>query len=434
MDKEEKDKVLAMKKILSLIVVVLMVFQTITSTAFAQSYTTEENTATTLNETTVAQMGVSVNRKSSLKSDSPAQSVVHDSHSDFTTLPYASSEWDELQSTMYYLDEDISLSNYTWYWTKGNTTVCLNGHTVTGPYIPGPIFHASDGGELTLCDCTGTGVITAPAERGSSGYGTSAVLIQNGIVNMTGGNILNVYTKGGHGGYGAGVCIDDGTFNMSGGTIIGCVSHYSNGGGVYVSQNGNLNVCGAPVIKGNYACGGTDSHVHDDSCKKSDVYLCSNKVINLTGALTDGAQIGVSCEAAPTEGNPVVITSGYSDFCTENPSEFFFSNNENYEIRWNISHTEAALYLKSDPPVEFSVTINGLSETVTLNDVYDGTTIIIAFYKDNGALVDAKTYQPQATINAELPNEADSYAYTKVFWWESLDTLRPLCDAVTINK
>lgn len=57
-----------------------------------------------------------------------APSEVHNSHSDFTTLPYASSEWDELQSTMYYLDEDISLSNYTWYWTKGNTTVCLNGH------------------------------------------------------------------------------------------------------------------------------------------------------------------------------------------------------------------------------------------------------------------------------------------------------------------
>ena len=51
------NKVLAMnKKFLSLIVVVLMVFQTITSTAFAQSSTTEENTAATLIETTVAQL------------------------------------------------------------------------------------------------------------------------------------------------------------------------------------------------------------------------------------------------------------------------------------------------------------------------------------------------------------------------------------------
>lgn len=173
--------------------------------------------------------------------------------------------------------------------------------------------------------------------------------------------------------------------------------------------------------------------------KKKAVFSVRNKtsvikVIHLVDALTDGAQIGVTCAVAPTAGNPVVITSGYSEFCTENPSEFFFSNNDNYEICWNSSRTEAALYLKSDPPTKFGVTINGLSETVTLTNYdYDGT-IIVAFYKSNGALVDLKTYQPQAIINAELPNEADSYAYTTVFWWESLDTLHPLCDAVTINN
>ena len=90
--------------------------------------------------------------------------------------------------------------------------------------------------------------------------------------------------------------------------------------------------------------------------------------------------------------------------------------------------------MKSDPPVEFSVTINGLSEEVTLTNDENVGTIIVAFYKSNGALVDAKTYQPQAAINAELPDDPDSYTYTKVFWWENLDTLRPLCDAVTINK
>ena len=66
MHKEVKDKVFAMnKKILPFIVVVFMIFQTIASTAFAQSSATEENNATTLNETAVAQMGVSVNRRSS---------------------------------------------------------------------------------------------------------------------------------------------------------------------------------------------------------------------------------------------------------------------------------------------------------------------------------------------------------------------------------
>ena len=58
----------------------------------------------------------------------------------------------------------------------------------------------------------------------------------------------------------------------------------------------------------------------------------------------------------------------------------------------------------------------------------------VSFFYFCGALVDLKTYKPQAIINAELPNEADSYDYTKVFWWASLDTLRQLCDAVTINN
>lgn len=365
----------------------------------------------------------------------PSFQVEHNFHLDYTPLQSISSQT-TLESKKYFLDGDVSITGGSWYKSNSDTTVCLNGQTLMGSYTPGPIFHTDNSTDnLTLCDCTGRGVITAPATRGPSAYGTSAVLIQsNGTVNMTGGNILNVYTKDGFAGCGAGVWIDNGTFNMSGGTVIGCVSHYINGGGVYVSSNATFNICGAPVIKDNYDCGGTGSHIHDANCKKSDVYLCSNKVINLVDALTDGAQIGVTCAVAPTAGNPVVITSGYSEFCTENPSEFFFSNNDNYEIRWNSSRTEAALYLKSDPPTKFGVTINGLSETVTLTNYdYDGT-IIVAFYKSNGVLVDLKTYQPQAIINAELPNEADSYAYTKVFWWKSLDTLRPLCDAVTINK
>ena len=72
------------KKFLSLIVVVLMVFQTITSTAFAQSSTTEENNAATLNETTVAQMGVSVNRKNSSTAYIMYMSPIEDSSETFT--------------------------------------------------------------------------------------------------------------------------------------------------------------------------------------------------------------------------------------------------------------------------------------------------------------------------------------------------------------
>ena len=53
--------------------------------------------------------------------------------------------------------------------------------------------------------------------------------------------------------------------------------------------------------------------------------------------------------------------------------------------------------------------------------------------KDSGELVEAKTYQPQPTINAELPTDEGSYDYTKVLWWRNLSALRPLCDAVKIE-
>ena len=55
MDKEVKDKVLAMnKKILSLIVVLFMIFQTVSYTAFAGTSALEDNTEIALNETALA--------------------------------------------------------------------------------------------------------------------------------------------------------------------------------------------------------------------------------------------------------------------------------------------------------------------------------------------------------------------------------------------
>lgn len=212
----------------------------------------------------------------------PSSQVEHNFHLDYTPLQSISSQT-TLESKSYYLDGDISIADGAWYKSNSDTTICLNGQTLMGSVKPAPIFHTDNSTDnLTLCDCTGRGVITAPATRGSSSYGTSAVLIQsNGIVNMIGGNILNVYTRGGHEGRGAAVWIDQGTFNLSGGTIIGCVSHYSNGGGVYVNSSGTFNVSGAPVIKDNYACGGTGSHVHD-AIKKFINKICkSNITLNL---------------------------------------------------------------------------------------------------------------------------------------------------------
>ena len=96
-----------------------MIFQTIAYTAFAQSSTTEENNATTLNETAVAQMGVSVNRRSSSTAYIMYMYPIEDSTQAFTAY-YAIDKNEQMPSTA-----DMSL------WTGnglllGNSTYSLN--------------------------------------------------------------------------------------------------------------------------------------------------------------------------------------------------------------------------------------------------------------------------------------------------------------------
>ena len=91
-----------------------MIFQTIASTAFAQSSTTEENNATTLNETAVAQMGVSVNRESSSTAYIMYMAPIEDSTQEFTAY-YAIDKNEQMPSTA-----DMSL------WTGNNKRqLCL---------------------------------------------------------------------------------------------------------------------------------------------------------------------------------------------------------------------------------------------------------------------------------------------------------------------
>ena len=84
-----------------------------------------------------------------------------------------------------------------------------------------------------------------------TGNGQSAVYIDNGTFEMTGGNIsdnvvnTNIVNIGG-----GGVLVGNGAFNMSGGTISGNIAEH--GGGVFVYRNGTFNMQ-AGNITGNIA-------------------------------------------------------------------------------------------------------------------------------------------------------------------------------------
>lgn len=129
----------------------------------------------------------------------------------------------------------------------------------------------------------------------------------NGSFTMHGGVITNNSALAGHGG---GVFINGGTFTMTGGTITGnSVDAESYGGGVYLGT-GAFNISGSPSVSGNTREGGANN-----------VELASGKTVSITGALTDGASLGITANVPPTTGNPVAITgangsSAYASYFT----------------------------------------------------------------------------------------------------------------------
>ena len=66
----------------------------------------------------------------------------------------------------YYLTENVDLTGMVALNTAdGELAICLNGHTITSP---DRIFRVSNGFKLTICDCTGTGILKAGASNGGA--------------------------------------------------------------------------------------------------------------------------------------------------------------------------------------------------------------------------------------------------------------------------
>ena len=130
-------------------------------------------------------------------------------------------------------------------------TLDLNGHTLdrglTSAASYGHVIKVLSGGSATISDSAGGGKITG-------GYTNSGGALRN-----------------------------EGTLTITGGTITGNHST-SNGAGIW--NEGTLNVEGSPVVTGN--TGGKNI--------ESNVYLKAGTLINITGAISEGTQIGVTME------------------------------------------------------------------------------------------------------------------------------------------
>ncbi|MDO4798078.1 MAG: hypothetical protein Q4A01_08680 [Coriobacteriales bacterium] len=168
------------------------------------------------------------------------------------------------------------------------------------------------------------------------------------VFSMTGGAVRdNVATEGN----GGGVYLYEGNTQLSGGTVSG--NEAKGLGGVYVDGRfclGGPGATGVPVVVEN-----NTGNAGGRSCK-SNLYLCKDQRLQVTGLLAAGSAIGVSAQESTPNAQGVserVITSGYkSAFGDVDPLQYFASDNDRYDMGWNASadvagaRTDAALRLK----------------------------------------------------------------------------------------
>ena len=219
---------------------------------------------------------------------------------------------------------------------------------------------------------------------------------------------INVFVNGGAviyntvNGYGAGIC-SDGAVSVSDGMVAyncatkmpgGIHCHYLTLSGGRIENNygcqeeyvagahadHEVYVSGNPVVTGNLL-NGTPSNLDWDRMEYQ-----HNHMINITGELTDGANLSVTLRNTVTG----VFTSGWSTYMSgKNPADYFTSDNDSYQVFLN-DNGEAEIGI---PPV-VSVTsgsgttgYSSLSEAVAnwtvgstlklLKDVETSSTIIV---------------------------------------------------------
>ena len=180
----------------------------------------------------------------------------------------------------------------------GNVATATTGKSSVDIGRGGGVNIAS-GAEFTLSDGEiSNNEIRDTAENSENIATAGAGVIVEGTFNMTGGTVSG--NKDAH--YGAGLYITvRGTANLTGGTITGNKAKTA-GGGVYlansVAHQERLTVANAPVISDNTVNGVANN-----------LFIVSDKTVELTGEMTNGATIGVTTQANPTANNPVQITT-----------------------------------------------------------------------------------------------------------------------------
>ena len=150
------------------------------------------------------------------------------------------------------------------------------------------------------------------------------------------------------------------TMNESSSIINNIVKIF--GGSVYFSGK-VFNVSGAVVVADNTGTDDTSSNVN----------LSSNgKTVTVTGALTEGAAIGVTPYSPPTEGNPVTIAQGSGYTLTDADKAYFTSDNTDYIVDFDAINKAVVLRLPYTYTVTFDNNDGSTPPTTTQITVKEG--------------------------------------------------------------
>lgn len=162
------------------------------------------------------------------------------------------------------------------------------------------------------------------------------VTVVGGTMNIYGGTISNNIAKGD----GGGIWTNINGFIISGNSVIENNTAVKGGGVYYGSSSNTMTISESARISGNTATGdGGGVYFGGDTFRISgnldisgnkkagadnNVYLPTNKYINIAGALTGSKPIGVTTEKTPDASNYVRIASGYKNDAA--PEKFSYEN------------------------------------------------------------------------------------------------------------
>ena len=308
----------------------------------------------------------------------------------------------ELSAGNYKLTSDI-ITDHEIRINSVTASLDLNGHGILTTGNNGVIAITGTNGKLTLTDsapgnqntvylnsggrgvpsntegATGTsvtgGYIAGGVNGGSNNLNGGGVYTNFGCeFTMSGGTIIGNVTN-----HGGGVH-NNGTFTLRGGTITKNVAANGYGGGIY--NNDTFNISGNPVVRDNKKNG---ANLTDNNLFVAANGYKGNNFINIVGALTDGASIGVTYQENSNEGvfaKPGTPSGGTEYTITTEDASKFTSDNTNYAVGKNAA-----------------------------GQLLLGTPVTVTFNADGGSAVASQTIASGSVITKPADPTRDNYTF-----------------------